>query len=147
MHNTKNKGEVRLKMEDKDNGFFAHIVEIDRYTEVTLKIPKRLDAIELKALCAKATKLFNMAEVVVNPNIQRKIYAPKAKLSLQEKKDYIIEFERAKRDGTIDDLAKEKGLTPYQYKQKAYQMKYDVRKRHGVNINAWVKLMLKGDEK
>ena len=55
-------------MEDK----IEHIVEIDEYTEVKLKIPERLTPIELKALMHKTNKLFNLAEVPIKkPKVGR----------------------------------------------------------------------------
>lgn len=42
-----------------------HTVEIDEYISATIKIPKKLTAIELKALMVKANKLFNLAEVPI----------------------------------------------------------------------------------
>lgn len=40
-----------------------HTIEVDEYTNVTLKIPKVLTPIELKSLMMKANKLFNLSEV------------------------------------------------------------------------------------
>jgi hypothetical protein len=48
-----------------DNEMFEHIVEVDPMIEVRMKIPKRITALELKALMSKATKLFNLAEVPI----------------------------------------------------------------------------------
>ena len=42
-----------------------HIVDIDQYVSVTLKIPKVMTALELKGLTMKANKLFNLAEVPI----------------------------------------------------------------------------------
>ena len=42
-----------------------HTVEIDNYITATLRIPKVLDAMELKALMVKANKLFNLAEIEI----------------------------------------------------------------------------------
>ena len=45
------------------NEMIEHRVEIDDYVSATIKIPKILTAMELKALMVKANKLFNLAEV------------------------------------------------------------------------------------
>jgi len=55
----------------EENERIEHIVEVDEYLEVKLKIPKRLNAMSLKALMTKATKLFNMAEI---PIVQKRTY-------------------------------------------------------------------------
>ena len=41
----------------------THYIKVDDYTELVLKIPKVLTAIELKALMVKANKIFNISEV------------------------------------------------------------------------------------
>lgn len=50
----------------EENELVPHIVEIDNYTEVTLKIPKRLSVMALKGLLTKANKMFNIAEVPID---------------------------------------------------------------------------------
>ena len=56
-------------MEDNDlfpePELLEHIVDIDKFMEVRLKIPKRLNALELKALMSKANKMFNLADVPI----------------------------------------------------------------------------------
>ena len=69
-----------------------HTVEIDEYLSATIKIPKVLDALELKALMAKANKLFNLAEVPI-ANTQKRKYtksSEKWKTFSPEMVDFII---------------------------------------------------------
>lgn len=46
-------------------GLIEHEVIIDRYTKITLSIPKQLDATELKSLMTKANKLFSLSEIEI----------------------------------------------------------------------------------
>ena len=48
-----------------------HEIVIDEHIKVTLMIPKKLSALELKALMVKSNKLFNLSEV---PIINKKKY-------------------------------------------------------------------------
>ncbi len=48
-----------------------HTIVVDEHVEVTLKIPKVMNALELKSLSTKATKLFNLAEVPIVNNKTR----------------------------------------------------------------------------
>ena len=54
-----------------------HIVEIDKYMNVNIKIPKILTAMEFKALTSKADKLFKLADVpIVDTHTQKTSYIP-----------------------------------------------------------------------
>lgn len=125
----------------KNNETYDHIIEIDQYTELILKIPKKMNAVELKGLCTKATKLFNMSEIP----LPKKSISNRSRLSIEQKKKFILEFEKAKLCGELDYVAERKGYTPKEYKNKVYQMKYDIRAKHGVDIKSWLKNKLKGD--
>lgn len=50
-----------------DREFVEHFIDIDELMELKMKIPKRLDALELKALMVKADKLFKLSEVTIAP--------------------------------------------------------------------------------
>ena len=47
------------------NELLEHEVVIDEHIKVTLMIPKKLSALELKALMVKSNKLFNLSEVPI----------------------------------------------------------------------------------
>lgn len=70
---------------ESEEVLLEHTLRIDKYIEVSLKIPKVLTPDELMALTLKAGKLFRMSEVEIKP---------KAKASPQginqEQKDFII---------------------------------------------------------
>ena len=55
--------------ESVDEELIAHTVNVDKYTELTLKIPKVMTALDLKSLTLKANKIFNLSEV---PLVSRK---------------------------------------------------------------------------
>ena len=42
-----------------------HIIEVDQYTSLTIKIPKVMTPMDLKALMHKANKIFNISEVTI----------------------------------------------------------------------------------
>lgn len=50
---------------DTDIEIVEHEVEIDDNISATLKIPKKMTAIDLKSLMLKANKMFNLAEVPI----------------------------------------------------------------------------------
>lgn len=53
-------------MEPNENEYVEHIIRIDDYMEVRLKIKRVLDAMELHALTLKASKMFNLSEVAID---------------------------------------------------------------------------------
>lgn len=57
-------------MEEQEN--VEHIVEIDKYIEVKLKIPKRLSAMDLKGLMSKTDKLFKLSEAKMVSTAEKK---------------------------------------------------------------------------
>jgi hypothetical protein len=57
---------------ESEEELVQHVVEIDNYTEVTLKIPKRLSVMALKGLLTKANKMFNIAEVPIEAPMRRR---------------------------------------------------------------------------
>jgi len=52
-------------MNGLDRKYIEHFVDIDEMMELKIKIPERLDALELKALMSKADKLFKLSEVQI----------------------------------------------------------------------------------
>ncbi len=54
-----------MNEEEQYDELIEHIVEIDDYISVIIKIPKRLDALKMKALMMKTNKLFNLSEVPI----------------------------------------------------------------------------------
>lgn len=51
------------EVEHKEEELIDHFIELDRYVQVTLRIPKNLNALELKGITDKAQKLYKIAEI------------------------------------------------------------------------------------
>jgi len=51
---------------EMDRQYIEHFIDIDEMLELKMKIPKRLNALELKALMTKADKLFKLSEVQIS---------------------------------------------------------------------------------
>ena len=107
---------------DEKNEMIEHTIEIDEYVSVTLKIPKVLTAIELKALMYKANKLFNLAEVPLTPGKRpRQKYI---KHDLEAKKNIVKAYDKSSTKEEKEELAKKYGMsivdiskTIYYYRQ------------------------------
>jgi len=51
-----------------------HIIKIDDYLQVTMKIPKVLDAMTFKGITSKASKLFNLSDVAIDEDVPKRKY-------------------------------------------------------------------------
>lgn len=54
-----------MESESETEELVEHTIEIDKYTQLTLKIPKVMSAMDLKGLMVKANKIFNVSEVSI----------------------------------------------------------------------------------
>jgi hypothetical protein len=61
-------------MEQETIEKISHKIIIDEYIEVTLKIPKVITAMGLKALMLKANKLFNLSDALVEETSKKRSY-------------------------------------------------------------------------
>jgi len=94
-----------------------HKIVIDQYTEVTLKIPKTLTAMGLKALMMKANKLFNLSEI--QEPVQKRKYVYKKKPGRPRK----IDEQQVQRRGRNSTLWNEERVS-YLKKQININSKY-----------------------
>lgn len=77
-----------------------HKVEIDDSISATLKIPKVLTAIDLKALMHKANKLFNLAEVNIQDRKQdKKPREFQKRKDIEEIKEIVSNWDDANSEG------------------------------------------------
>lgn len=58
-------------MTDENIDLIDHEITIDNYIKVTLSIPKKLTAIELKGIMLKASQLLKMSEITVSTEVRR----------------------------------------------------------------------------
>ena len=108
-------------MTEDNEGMVEHKVEIDEYVSVTLKIPKVLTAIELKALMYKANKLFNLAEVPLVPGKgARQKYS---KHDLETKKKIVKEYDKLATKEEREGLAKKYGMSTVDVSKTIYYYK------------------------
>lgn len=61
-----------------ENKLIEHKIKVDNYLDVTLKIPEVMDALELKALATKATKLLNLSNLTENMPKQKYVRSEEA---------------------------------------------------------------------
>lgn len=105
-------------MAEESEDIVEHIVEIDSYVSVTIKIPKRLSAIDLKALMAKANKMFNLSET---PIIEKR--RAKYLISNDEEKKKLIEKYQNSSDEEKSRMAQEMGISEKSLYQKVWSFK------------------------
>jgi len=61
-----------------ENELIEHVIEVDKYTELTLKIPLRMTAMELKGLTMKANKIFNLSDCSDTNTMVKRTYKTRA---------------------------------------------------------------------
>jgi hypothetical protein len=71
----------RLKTMAEDDEMLQHIVDIDEYTQITLRIPKKLHIEDLMGLVIKTKKLFSISEAKIasNKRYQRQVLGIQAR--------------------------------------------------------------------
>lgn len=100
---------------------FVHDITVDEFIEVKLKIPKVMDAMDLKALTMKANKLFNLATLEV-PTMQSS--KPKGRPKGSKTKEVSRGLKSMFSDEILKDIVKYKE-TNYSYKRMAKRINKD----------------------
>ena len=93
-----------------EDDLIEHIIDVDEYISITLKIPKVLTPMGLKALTVKANKLFNLSEVPLVDSKKRQ-YGIRNGISNEEKIEYIKKYDESDREGK-ERIATELGVLP-----------------------------------
>lgn len=120
-------------MEEQSVELVDHKVEIDKYTELTLKIPKVMTALELKALTVKANKIFNLSEV---PLVAKRSYRSDSdRVQFTGELDKQIYKHREIGKLAWDEIAKDMKIAENKLQTRMYRLK-----REGL----WSKKLLEG---
>lgn len=109
-------------MENEQTEIIEHIVEIDNYLSATLKIPKKLTAIELKALMMKANKLFNLSET---PLVEKRKYIRCKIRSEAEKRELVEKYEKSNDEERLR-MTEEMGIGNKSLYQMIWKIKKDL---------------------
>lgn len=106
---------------EEENELIEHKIEIDEYVSATLRIPKVLTAIELKALMIKANKLFNLADVPLAAGGSPRRYVRNS-LGDEQKKALIKEYDGVNSVGK-ERIAERLGINGKALYQKVWTLK------------------------
>ena len=110
-----------IRDEEDEQELIEHTVEIDEYVSATIRIPKVLTAIDLKALMYKANKLFNIAEVPLVA-VKKRVY---------HRSDYkgsnrlVNEYDSASKEERLE-MAERLGINAKLLYQRVWGLKKDV---------------------
>lgn len=118
-------------MEEKD--YLEHYVDIDNMMELKLKIPKRLDPLELKALMVKTDKLFKLSEVTIDRDVGEVKKTTRNYVKKNNKASYNIWTEDMTKSAVV---LKELGIKPTRIAEKLNE-KYKT--DYFNNKNIWAK--------
>ena len=108
-----------------------HEVVIDEYMTATLKIPKRLSAMELAAIMAKAKKMFNISDAQTEQQhsvskMETRGYT-QIRLSEEQEREIIDTYNVEMSNEEKDNMAKEYGFTN---RQKLYTKYHNLRSKY-----------------
>jgi len=96
----------------------VHTIKVDEYTEVILKIPKVLTAIDFKGLTMKANKLFNLSNM---DEISRPVVTSSYKSMTQDQLDTLISMYKKRK--TTGEISKKIEVPSTKVSQKIYYLK------------------------
>jgi len=111
-----------------DNELIEHEIKVDKFLSVKMKIPKKMDALELKALATKSQKLLNLSDL----SVQRHPRQTRVRISIDEKKEFVNEISEAKKKGQLEEMAKKYGCTVSELRKKGYDFAYAVKKNESI---------------
>lgn len=108
---------------EDDSVLISHTVQVDDYTELTLRIPKVMSALELKALTSKANKIFNLAEVPLTAKNQNTRKYSESRLTFTPRMDSDIYKHREISKLAWDEIAKMMKLPQSTVQNRMYRLK------------------------
>lgn len=118
--------------QEKESQLIEHEIEVNNYVSVRLKIPKKLDALELKSLSTMSTKLLNLSQVTDAKQLPSR--EPRRMLRNQEQRVEVLkEFLKAENKQERQVLADKHGVPLKRYCQRMHNLKYNLKKA-GVEI-------------
>lgn len=102
---------------------------------ISFNIPEQLDLNDFNKFAKKIESIVKLIEDK-RPNLKKKKYNKKK--TIEQKKDDVLEFEQAKKEGQLEELAKRNKTNIQDFKQRMYNVKYQLRKK-GVKIDSYIR--------